>query len=125
MYSRNHRLFRIIPCGDHNREIAKTRFKDCLKNFHGAYYIDHRRWSKLAENRDAWRITTRWVTLNDKRHRNRNYNTTPSNPEEIFRCSYCNHACLSCIGLIRYLFTKPSHGDDIYIYIYNAFCYIY
>ena len=42
----------------HDIGATKKRFKDCLKNFHGAGHIDHRRLSTLAEINSDWLFAT-------------------------------------------------------------------
>ena len=114
---KNHHLPRIIPCeelytGHHNKRALKKWYRDCQKKSLGAWYINYWQWSTLAENCHSWHLSTNYVvssfentcraSLKDKRFREKDHNTMPSNPDQTFSCSDSNHVCQSCMRLISH-----------------------
>ena len=62
----NHHLPRITQCrklsaGHCDKGVPKKQSKDCLKKTFGACNIDHYKLSTLAENCDAWHLTTNHI----------------------------------------------------------------
>ena len=116
----DHRLPKIVLYGElstghRDRGAPKKRYKDSLKKSFGSCGIDHRQWSTLASDRDAWRHTTnhavssfeahRRTTLKAKRLQRKSRDTERHrdiNPNQTFNCTRCNRTCLSRIGLISH-----------------------
>ena len=117
----------IIQCSKlsanhHDQRISLMKwFKDLLKKSFNACLINHRRWSTIAENCDAWRLNTNHVA-----YVGGPLSRTKSAGEEsqyhainLYRC--CNLTCqflsvsnLPAVGVDRPLltrFTKSSHDD--------------
>ena len=75
----------VILALSHTSLLGKKNFK-----FFCACHVNTRQQSTIAENLDAWHVTTIYVvssleitytsTLKDKRHRRKNHNTMPSSP---------------------------------------------
>ena len=69
-----HHLSRIIMCnelsaGHCDWGAPKKWFKDCWEKSIIVYHIDHHWWSTLAENCDAWCLTTNHVSSFENSHR--------------------------------------------------------
>ena len=95
----DHRLPKIalygeLSSGHRDRGAPKKRYKDTLKKSLSACHIDHRQWSALAADRDAWRRTihqsvssfenNRRATLVEKRSRRKNRVATAPTPDTTF-----------------------------------------
>ena len=113
----NHRLPKIalygeLSTGYRNRGAPKKRFKDSLKKSLNACHIDHRQWSTLAADRQAWRHTvhqavssfedSRRANLKEKRRRRKERAASAALPDHTFNCSHCGQTCLSRIGLVSH-----------------------
>ena len=107
--------YSMVYTGHRDRGAPKKRYKDSLKKSFGSCGIDHRQWSTLASDRDAWRHTTnhavssfeahRRTTLKAKRLQRKSRDTERHrdiNPNQTFNCTRCNRTCLSRIGLISH-----------------------
>jgi len=105
-------LYGKQPTGHRDRGASKKSYKDCLNKSLSACHIDHRQWSTLAADREAWRHTihqavssfesTRRTSIEDKRKRRKNRKALAPNTDQTFTCSRCGRACLSCIGLFSH-----------------------
>ncbi|XP_063595009.1 uncharacterized protein LOC134771986 [Penaeus indicus] len=112
-----HRLPKIVLYGElstghRDRGAPKKRYKDSLKKSLGACQIDHRQWSTLAADRQAWRHTvhqavasfedSRRSNLKEKRRTRKDREASAAVPDQTFDCSRCGRICLSRIGLVSH-----------------------
>ena len=105
-------LYGELSNGHRDRGAPKKRYKDSLKKSLGACHIDHRQWSILAADRDAWRRTvhqavssfedSRTENLREKRRRRKNREASAAVPDVTFDCSHCGRTFLSRIGLVSH-----------------------
>lgn len=102
-------LFGELSTGDRNVGAPKKRYKDSLKKSLSLCHIDHRQWTTLAADRQAWRHTVsksvasfeaaRLESLKEKRERRKN--NPPPDPDLSFPCT-CGRICRSRIGLVSH-----------------------
>lgn len=105
-------LYGELSAGHRGRGAPKKRFKDCLKKSLTICHVDHKCWSDLAADRDAWRETifkavnefeeNRRDAQKDKRRRRKARAASDTTPDTTFTCRHCSRICLSRIGLFSH-----------------------
>ena len=120
-----HRLPKIVLYGElstghRDRGAPKKRFKDLLKKSLSDCHSDHRQWSVLAADREAWRHAVhqsvssfennRRAALEETRSRRKNRIVSASTPDSSYPCSRCGRVCLSRIGLVSHQRACARHG---------------
>ncbi|XP_063600256.1 uncharacterized protein LOC134776430 [Penaeus indicus] len=105
-------LYGELSTGHRDGGAPKKRYKDSLKKSLGACQIDHRQWSTLAADRQAWRHTvhqavasfedSRRSNLKEKRRTRKDREASAAVPDQTFDCSRCGRICLSRIGLVSH-----------------------
>jgi len=116
-------LYGELSTGHRDRGAPKKRYKDSLKKSLGACHIDHRQWSTLAADRQAWRHTvhqavssfedSRRSNLKEKRRMKKDREASAAVPDQTFDCSRCGRTCLSRIGLVSHQRACSRRGQPL------------
>ncbi|XP_037780222.1 uncharacterized protein LOC119576642 [Penaeus monodon] len=116
-------LYGELSTGQRDRGAPKKRYKDSLKKSLGACHIDHRQWSTLAADRQAWRHTvhqavssfedSRRSNLKEKRRMKKDRKASAAVSDQTFDCSRCGRTCLSRIGLVSHQRACSRRGQPL------------
>ncbi|XP_063614375.1 uncharacterized protein LOC134787527 [Penaeus indicus] len=116
-------LYGELSTGHRDRGAPKKRYKDSLKKSLGACQIDHRQWSTLAADRQAWCHTVHQAVasfedshrsnLKEKRRTRKDREASAAVPDQTFDCSRCGRTCLSRIGLVSHQRACSRRGQPL------------
>ena len=123
---KDHRLPRValfgeLSTGSRDQGGPKRRYKDTLKKALNSCNIDHKKWTSIAADRDAWRHTIHEAAatlelshrnhLREKRQRRKDREGITVDPVQTHLCDRCGRTCLSRIGLYSHQRSCNGRGQ--------------